>query len=73
MICHRPNTILFDLDSTYSYVSTHFALSLDILCQSLDLLVHGSTPIRDCVVVDRVFRLCIVTLIVYDSHANLKS
>ena len=72
-IFHRLTTVLFYPDSTYSYVSTHYALSVDILCESLDLLVHVSSPIRDCVVVERVFQLCIVTLIVYNSPANLKS
>uniref|UniRef100_M0ZYG3 Polyprotein n=1 Tax=Solanum tuberosum TaxID=4113 RepID=M0ZYG3_SOLTU len=31
-VCHRPTIVLFDPGSTYSYVSTYFALSLDILC-----------------------------------------
>ena len=34
LVCHRPATVLFDLGSTYSYVSTYFAPSLDILCVS---------------------------------------
>ena len=71
-VCHRPGTVLFDPDSTYSYVSTYFAPSLDILCESIDLPIHVSTPIGDFVVVDRVHRLCIVTLMGYDTHADLK-
>ena len=31
-VCHRSATVLFDPGSTYSYVSTYFAPSLDILC-----------------------------------------
>ncbi|XP_069151997.1 uncharacterized protein [Solanum lycopersicum] len=69
--CHRPATILFDAGSTYSYVSTYFAPSLDILCESLDLSIGVSTPIGDSVVVDRVYRLCIVTLMGYDTHTDL--
>ena len=46
----------------YSYVSTYFALNLDILCNSLDFSIHVSTPIEDSVMVDRVYHLCMVTL-----------
>ncbi|XP_049348112.1 uncharacterized protein LOC125812663 [Solanum verrucosum] len=71
-VCHRPATVLFDPGSTYSYVSTYFVSSLDIVCESLDLPVHVSTPVGDSVVVDRVYRLCIVILMGYDTHADLK-
>ena len=47
-------------------------LSLDILCESLNLLIHVSTLVGDSVVVDRVYRLCIVTLMGYDTHVDLK-
>ena len=53
-------------------MSTYFAPSLDILCESLDLPIRVSTPVDDSVVVDRVSRLCIVTLMGYDTHADLK-
>ena len=68
----RPATILFYLGSTYFYVSTYFAPSLNILCESLDLPIRVSTPIGDSVVVDQVYRLCTVTLMGYDTHADLK-
>ncbi|XP_069154406.1 uncharacterized protein [Solanum lycopersicum] len=71
-VCHRPATVLFDPGSTYSYVSTYFAPSLDILCESLDLPIRVSTPVGDSVVVDRVYHLCTVTLMGYDTHADLK-
>ncbi|XP_069152883.1 uncharacterized protein [Solanum lycopersicum] len=58
--------------STYSYVSTYFAPSLDILCESLDLPIRVSTPIGDSIVVDRVYQLCTATLMGYDTHADLK-
>ncbi|XP_069148148.1 uncharacterized protein [Solanum lycopersicum] len=71
LVCHRSATVLFDPGSTYSYVSTYFSPSLDILCESLDLPIRVSTPIGDSVVVDRVYRLCTVTLMGYDTHAYL--
>ncbi|XP_069149036.1 uncharacterized protein [Solanum lycopersicum] len=58
--------------STYSYVSTYFSPSLDILCESVDLPICVSTPVEDSVVVDQVYRLCTVTLIGCDTHADLK-
>ncbi|XP_069145670.1 uncharacterized protein [Solanum lycopersicum] len=71
-VCHRSAIVLFDPGSTYSYVSTNFAPSLDILCESLYLPIRVSTPVGDSVVVDQVYRLCSVTLMGYDTHANLK-
>ena len=53
-------------------MSTYFAPSLDILCESLDLPIRVSTPVEDSIVVDWVYRLCKVTLMVYDTHADLK-
>ena len=53
-------------------MSTYFAPSLDILCESLDLPIRVSTPVGDSVVVDQVYRLCTVTLMGYDTHADLK-
>ena len=72
LVCHRPATVLFDPGSTYSYVSTYFGPSLDILCESLDFPIRVSTPVGDSVIVDRVYRLCIVTLMGYDTHAYLR-
>ena len=51
---------------------TYFSPSLDILCESLELPIHVSTPVRDSIVVDRVYRLCIVTLMGYATHLDLK-
>ena len=54
-------------------MSTYFAPSLDILCESLDLPIRVSTPVGDSVVVDRVYQLCTVTVIGYDTHVDLRS
>ena len=35
------------------------------------MLIRVSTPVGDSVVVDRVYRLCIVTLMGYDTHVDL--
>ena len=70
-VCHRPATVLFDPGSTYSYLSTYCSPSLNIICESLDLTIHVSTPIGDSVVVVWVYRLYIVALMGYDTHADL--
>ncbi|XP_015054850.1 uncharacterized protein LOC107001234 [Solanum pennellii] len=72
LVSHRSATVLFDPGSTYSYVSTYFAPILDILWESLDLSIRVCTRVGDSVVVDRVYRLCTVTLMGYDTHADLK-
>ena len=53
-------------------MSTYFASSLDISCESLDLPIHDSNLVGDSIVVDRVYQLCIVTLMGYDTHSDLK-
>ncbi|XP_069154403.1 uncharacterized protein [Solanum lycopersicum] len=65
-VFHRSASVLFDPGSIYSDVSTY------ILCESLDLPIHVSTPVGYFVVVDRMYRLCNVTLMRYDTHADLK-
>lgn len=64
--------MLFDPGYTYSYESAYFSLNLDLMCDSLDMPIHISTLIGDSVVVVRVYRCCIVTLIEYDTHVDLK-
>ncbi|XP_070046242.1 uncharacterized protein [Nicotiana tomentosiformis] len=61
-VCYRDASILFDPDSTYSYVSSYFAHFLDMPHESLVLFVHVSTPVGDIIVVDRVYRSCVVTI-----------
>ncbi|XP_015075331.1 uncharacterized protein LOC107019315 [Solanum pennellii] len=48
------------------------AVITDILCEFLDLSIRVSTPVGDSVVVDWMYRLCTVTLMGYDTHADLK-
>ncbi|XP_070041029.1 uncharacterized protein [Nicotiana tomentosiformis] len=61
-VCHRDASILFDLGSTYSYVSSYFAYCLDMPRVSLVTLVHISTTVGDYVMVDQVYRSCVVTI-----------
>ncbi|XP_070042717.1 uncharacterized protein [Nicotiana tomentosiformis] len=61
-VCHRDASVLFGHGSTYSYVFSYFAHSLDMPRESLVLSVHVSTPAGDTIILDRVYRSCVVTI-----------
>ncbi|XP_070034482.1 uncharacterized protein [Nicotiana tomentosiformis] len=61
-VCHGDAFVLFDLGSTYSYVSSYFAHFLDMPRESLVSSVHVSTPVGDTIMVDRVYRSFVVTI-----------
>ncbi|XP_070055260.1 uncharacterized protein [Nicotiana tomentosiformis] len=60
-----------DKGSTYSCVSSMLAHFLDVPRESLGTPVYVSTPVGDSVVVDRVYRSCIVTLCGYKTRADI--
>lgn len=59
-IFHRSVSILFDPRSTYSDVSTYFATDSNGVCGPLDVPICVSTAIGESLVVDRIYRGCIV-------------
>ncbi|XP_070049261.1 uncharacterized protein [Nicotiana tomentosiformis] len=61
-VCHRDASTLFDRRSTYSYVSSYFARYLDMPCESLVSPLHVSTSVGNTIVVDCVYRSCMVTI-----------
>ncbi|XP_070023193.1 uncharacterized protein [Nicotiana sylvestris] len=69
-ICSRDASVLFDPGSIYSYVSSLFAHFLGIPCESLGTLVYVSTHVGDSVIVDQIYRSCIVTFFGYDTRAD---
>ncbi|XP_070039721.1 uncharacterized protein [Nicotiana tomentosiformis] len=69
--CHRDASVLFDLGSIYSYVSSHFASYLIVPCDSLSALVYVSTYVGDSIVVNRVYRLCVVSIRSLESSVDL--
>ncbi|XP_070046131.1 uncharacterized protein [Nicotiana tomentosiformis] len=68
-VCGRDVSILFDPRSTYSYVSSLFAHFLDIPRESLGTHVYVSTFVG--IVVDQIYRSCVVTLCGYETSADL--
>ncbi|XP_070057751.1 uncharacterized protein [Nicotiana tomentosiformis] len=70
-VCGRDASVLFDLGSTYSYVSSLFAHYLGIPCESLGTPVYVSIPVGDSVIVDRIYRSCFVTFYGYETRVDL--
>ena len=62
LICDCMASVLFDPGSTFSYVSSSFATSLDLHCDLLDMLIRVSTPVGESMIVEKVYRSCHVTL-----------
>ncbi|XP_070039304.1 uncharacterized protein [Nicotiana tomentosiformis] len=71
LICHRDASVLFDLGSTYSYVSSYFARYLDIPRDSLSAPVYVSMHVGDSIVVDCVYQSCLVTISGYETRVDL--
>ncbi|XP_070046426.1 uncharacterized protein [Nicotiana tomentosiformis] len=58
----RDASVLFDLGSTYSYVSSYFASYMVVSCDSLSASVCVSTPVGGSVVVDHIYLSCVVII-----------
>ncbi|XP_070040861.1 uncharacterized protein [Nicotiana tomentosiformis] len=71
LVCHSDASILFDPRSTYAYVLSYFASYLDMSRDSLDTPICVSTPIRDSIMVDRVYRFCLVTIRSCETRVDL--
>ncbi|XP_070007930.1 uncharacterized protein [Nicotiana sylvestris] len=67
----KDASVLFDPGSTYSYVSSLFAHFLVISPEPLGTPVHVSMQVGDSVVVDRIYRSCVVTLYGFKNRADL--
>ncbi|XP_070040670.1 uncharacterized protein [Nicotiana tomentosiformis] len=70
-VCHRYASVLFDPGSTYSYVSSYFAPYLGVSCDSLSSHVYVSTPVGDSIVVDCMYRWCLVVLGGFETRSDL--
>ena len=63
-------SVLFDPGSTFSYVSSSFATGLDLYCDLLDMPIRVSTPVREPVIVEKVYRSCIGTFVGSNTHVD---
>ncbi|XP_070017561.1 uncharacterized protein [Nicotiana sylvestris] len=71
LVSHREASVLFDPGSTYSYVSSYFAPYLGTSRETLSSPVYVSTPVGDSLVVDHVYRSCLVTIRGFETRADL--
>ena len=58
--------MLFDQGSTFSYVSMYFAVEFDMIYDSMIVPIRVSTPVGKPLVVDRVYRSCLISFAGYD-------
>ncbi|XP_070017129.1 uncharacterized protein [Nicotiana sylvestris] len=70
-VCGRDASVLFDLGSTYSYVSSLFSHFLVIPSEPLGTHVHVSTHVCESVVVDRIYGSCMVTFCGFETRVDL--
>ena len=63
--------MLFDPGSTFSYVSTYFAAKFDMICDSMTVPICVSSPVGKPLVVDQVYRSCLVSFAGYDTWVDL--
>ncbi|XP_049381184.1 uncharacterized protein LOC125845686 [Solanum stenotomum] len=70
-VFHRPVSVLFDPGSTFSYVSTYFASVLELTCDRMSVPIRVSTPVGEPLVVNRVYRSCLVVLSGYETWVDM--
>ncbi|XP_070007886.1 uncharacterized protein [Nicotiana sylvestris] len=70
-VCCMDASVLFDPGSTYSYVSSLFARFLGIPRESLGNPIYESTLVGDSVVMDPIYRSCIVIFYCYKTREDL--
>ncbi|XP_070035363.1 uncharacterized protein [Nicotiana tomentosiformis] len=70
-VCHRNASVLFDPVSTFSYVSSYFASYLVVPLDSLSAPVYNSTAVGDSIIIDCVYRSCVITIRSLESSVDL--
>ncbi|XP_070022421.1 uncharacterized protein [Nicotiana sylvestris] len=70
-VCSRDASVLFDLGYSYFYVSSYFASYFVMPRDSLSAPAYVSTHVGDDIVVDRAYRLCVVTIGSLETSADL--
>ena len=63
--------VLFDPSSTFSYVSSSFATGLNLHCELLDMPIRVSTPVGESIIVEKVYRSCLVMFVGRNTHVDL--
>ena len=63
--------VLFDPGSTFSYVSSSFATGFYLHCDLLDMPIRVSTPVGESVIVERIYRSCLVNFVGKNTYVDL--
>ncbi|XP_070029363.1 uncharacterized protein [Nicotiana sylvestris] len=71
LVCSRDALVLFYLGSIYSYVSSYFASYLVVPRDSLSAPIYVSTLVVDSIMVDRVYRSCMVVTRDLETRVNI--
>ena len=71
LVCDCMASVLFDPRSTFSYVSSSFATGLNLNCEFLDMPIRVFTPVGESVIVQKVYRSCLVTFMESSTHVDL--
>ena len=64
-------SVLFNPGFTFSYLSSSSAAGLDLHCDLLDMPIRVSTPVGESVIVEKVYRSCLVTFVGSNTHVDL--
>ena len=64
-------SILFDPCSTFSYVSSSFANGLNLHCELLDIPIRVSSMVGKSVIVERIYRSCLVNFVGKNTYVDL--
>lgn len=67
LVCRWLVITLFDMGSTYSYVSSYYTLQLELSWEPLFMPSHVASLVGVLLVVDQVYRLCVVTVQEYNT------
>ena len=59
------------LDPHFHMYLPHFATGLNIHCELLDMPIRVSTPVGESVIVEKVYRSCLVTFVGSNTHVDL--
>ncbi|WMV14141.1 hypothetical protein MTR67_007526 [Solanum verrucosum] len=71
LVCDWMTTVLFDLGSTYSYVSIQFALRFDAVCDVLNAPMHVSTPVGESIIATHVYNVCPILFMGFQTWDDL--
>ena len=71
LVCDCMDSILFDPGSTFSYVSSSFATGHNLHCELFDMPIRVSTPVGESVIVEKVYRSCLMTFMGSNAQVDL--